>query len=74
MVIRRFIKCIKLTSHYLYEENSLADVIMVDHYDNFPVHVVEYLIYSCDFVFTTSKTLFLIYMKLVYIIRRVDRL
>ena len=67
MVIRRFIKCIKLTSHYLYEENSLADVIMVDHYDYFPVHVVEYLIYSCDLVFTISKTLFLIYMKLVYI-------
>lgn len=67
MVIRRFIKCIKSTLHYLYEENSLADIIMVDHYDNFPVHVVEYPIYSCDLFFTISKTLFLIYMKLVYI-------
>ena len=57
MVIRRFIKCIKLTSHYLYEENSLADVIMVDHYDNFPVHVVEYLIYSCDLDLQSLKTI-----------------
>ena len=46
-----------MTSHYLYEENSLADVIMVDHYDNFPVHVVEYLIYSCALDLQFLKTI-----------------
>ena len=64
-----------MTSHYLYEENSLADVIMVDHYDYFPVHVVEYLIYSCDLDLQFLKTITNLYETCIYlIIRKLDGL